>query len=92
MRSQYVRRHHQPFDHVCVDLYTAGQMAHGVFGAPFLREIARLFTPEGTRSFNLWRSPYLTDQVRRLRRELAVMDQVEVDQNVVVHCAWTGGE
>jgi hypothetical protein len=35
---------------------------------------------------NLWRSPYLEDQLRRIGRELLVREIVEVDENVVAHC------
>ncbi len=84
---RFVRTCEQRFDHICVDLYTAGKMAHGVFGAPFLQDIIGLLEPGGTVAFNLWRSPYLTDQLRRLRRELAIREIVEADENVIVHCS-----
>ncbi|MBF6591379.1 MAG: methyltransferase domain-containing protein [Ktedonobacterales bacterium] len=84
---RYLRRCEHRFDYICVDLYTAGKLAHGVFGAPFLRDVARLLSSEGTAAFNLWRSPYVGDQVRRLRRALAVREIVEADDNLVVHCA-----
>lgn len=83
----FVRACPTRFDHICVDLYTAGKMAHGVFEPAFLQGIARLLTEEGTAAFNLWRSPYLADQVRRLRRVLDVQRVAEVDENIVVHCA-----
>ncbi|HEX6121947.1 MAG TPA: methyltransferase domain-containing protein [Ktedonobacterales bacterium] len=82
----YVRRCEDAFDAICVDLYTAGKMAHGVFDTTFLRHIARLLAPEGTVAFNLWRSAYLSDQLRRLRRVLTVVETVEADDNIVVHC------
>lgn len=82
----FVRSCPHIFDHVCVDLYTAGKMAHGVFEPAFLQGIARLLPEDGTAAFNLWRSPYLNDQVRRLRRVLDVQRIAEVDDNVVVHC------
>jgi spermidine synthase len=82
----YVRRCDRQFDAICVDLYTAGKLAHGVFGVPFLGGIATLLAPEGEAAFNLWRSPYLTDQLRRLRRVLTVSAIVEADENIVVHC------
>jgi spermidine synthase len=83
----YVRRCERRYDAVCVDLYTAGKMAHGVLGSPFLACVARLLGAEGTAAFNFWRSPYLADQLRRLRRELMVLDIVEADDNIIVHCA-----
>ena len=74
------------FDLICVDLYVAGRMEHGVLGADFLRAVGHALTPEGIATFNLWRSPYLADQLRRLGRELVVRDTVEVGENVIVHC------
>jgi spermidine synthase len=82
----YAWRCRETFDAICVDLYTAGKMAHGVLGGSFLRDVARLLTPEGEATVNLWRSPYLEDQLRRIGRELLVRDVVAVDDNVVVHC------
>jgi spermidine synthase len=75
------------FDLICVDLYVAGHMEHGVLGADFLRQLVRILTPEGTVTFNFWSSRYLPDQIRRLQRALAVEDVVEVGHNVVVRCA-----
>jgi spermidine synthase len=83
----YVQRCCETYDAICVDLYTAGKMAHGVLGGRFLRDVARLLTPEGVATLNLWRSPYLEDHLRRVRRELLVRDIVEVDENLVVHCS-----
>lgn len=82
----YARRCRETFDAICVDLYTAGKMAHGVLGGRFLRDVARLLAPEGEATINLWRSPYLDDQLRRVGRELLVREIVPVDENVVVHC------
>lgn len=82
----YVRSCTQRFDAICVDLYVAGHMSHGVLGAVFLRDVERLLTPEGTVTLNLWRSPYLTDQLNRLRRHLEVHEVTDVDENVVVSC------
>jgi spermidine synthase len=82
----FVRRCTQQFDAVCVDLYTAGKMAHGVLDPSFLRDVTRLLGPTGVVMFNLWRSPYLADQLRRLKRVFAVREVVEVDDNVVVRC------
>lgn len=74
------------FDLICVDLYVAGKLEHGVLGAEFPRAVARALTPDGTATFNLWRSPYLGDQLRRLQRTLVVRDTIEAGGNVVVHC------
>ena len=82
----YVRRCRERYDAICVDLYTAGKMAHGVLGRRFLQDVARLLTPEGEATINLWRSPYLDDQLRRIGRELLVRDVVAVDENLIVRC------
>ena len=68
----FARRCAEPFDFIAVDLYTAGKMAHGVLGAAFLRDVKRLLTPEGLVTINLWRSPYLSDQTRRLARAFTI--------------------
>jgi spermidine synthase len=73
-------------DLICVDLYVAGHMQHGVLGADFLRQVSRILRPEGTVTFNIWASRFLPDQLRRLQRVLAVEDIVEVGRNVVVRC------
>jgi spermidine synthase len=83
----FVRRCDERFDAICVDLYIAGKMSHGVLGGAFLRDIARLLTPGGIASFNLWRSPYLADQLRRISEKLNIVGRTEVDDNVVVHCS-----
>jgi spermidine synthase len=82
----FVRRCDRHFEAICVDLYLAGKMAHGVFGGPFLKDVARLLAPAGMATFNLWRSPYIADQIRRIRRELSVRHTVEADDNLIVHC------
>lgn len=83
----YVRRCERRFDIICVDLYVAGNMTHGVLAAPFLRDVARLLTPGGVAAFNLWRSAALPDQLRRLARHLAIAGQAVVDDNIIVRCA-----
>lgn len=86
----FVRRaaaHKERFDAICVDLYTAGKMAHGVLDPAFLRAVASILAPEGSATFNLWRSPHLADQLRRLRRILCIAAVVEVEDNLVVRCA-----
>jgi spermidine synthase len=75
----------QRFDAICVDLYTAGKLAHGVLGAAFLRDLRRLLTPHGEVAFNLWRSPYLADQRRRIERVFSVSALDEADDNLIVH-------
>lgn len=82
----YMRRCANRHDLICVDLYTAGKMAHGVLAGSFLRDVACCLTPEGVAVFNFWRTPYLADQMRRLRREMAIERVVEVDENILVHC------
>ena len=82
----FVRRCEQHFDAICVDLYTAGKLAHGVLDPSFLRDVAALLSPNGIVMFNLWRSPYLADQLRRLRRVFAVREIADVDDNVVARC------
>jgi spermidine synthase len=74
------------FDLICVDLYVAGRVEHGVLDPAFLRAVERALATEGSVYFNLWGSPYLGDQLRRLQRVLAVEDVTEVDRNVIVRC------
>ncbi len=83
----FLRDCRDPFDAICVDLFVAGKMAHGVLAAPFLRDVARVLSPEGVATVNLWRSPYLDDQLRRLSRELRICGITEVDDNIVVLCS-----
>lgn len=83
----WVARCEQRFDAIAVDLYTAGKMAHGVLGASFLRDVRRLLTLRGEAAFNLWRSAYLSDQLRRVERVFSVMSIVEADDNLIVHAA-----
>jgi spermidine synthase len=83
----FARHCAESFDFIAVDLYTAGKMAHGVLGATFLRDMRRLLTPEGLATFNLWRSPYLADQMRRLARVFAIQSTAEVDENIIVRCS-----
>lgn len=82
----YAGRCEERFDAICIDLYVAGRLAHGVLGGAFLRDIERLLTPAGTATVNLWRSPYLADQLNRLRRHLEVRELADVDENVVASC------
>lgn len=82
----FVRDCRARYDLICVDLYVAGKMAHGVLDPAFLRALARLLTPDGTAAFNFWRGPYLQDQLRRLRRELRIRELRGAGDNVVVTC------
>jgi spermidine synthase len=75
------------FDTICVDLYTAGRMAHGVLDPVFLRDLTRILAPGGGITFNLWRSSYLGDQLRRIERVLRIGERIDVDDNLVVRCA-----
>lgn len=79
-----------PFDAICVDMYTAGRLAHGALAPRFLRDLARLLTNDGEITFNLWRSPYLEDQLRRLRRELSLRELTLADENVIARCGPLG--
>ena len=78
------------FDAICVDMYTAGRLAHGALAPRFLRDLTLLLTAEGEITINLWRSPYLEDQLRRLRRELTLRELTLVDENVVARCGPLG--
>ncbi len=86
----YVRQCDRCFDVVCVDLYVAGKMTHGVLAAPFLRDVVRLLMPSGMAAFNLWRSAALPDQLRRLARHLSIVGQTVVDDNIIVRCTPQG--
>lgn len=81
---EYVRTCQTRFDAICVDLYVAGKLAHGVLGTAFLRDVTRLLRPGGSATFNLWRSPYLDDHLRRLTRHLHITSSVLVDDNLIV--------
>lgn len=83
----WVARCEQRFDAICVDLYTAGKMAHGVLGATFLNDLRRLLTPGGEVAFNLWRSAYLADQMRRVERVFSIIAIDEADDNLILHAA-----
>jgi len=83
---EFVRDCREHYDLICVDLYIAGKMAHGVLDPAFLRDIARLLIPDGTAAFNFWSGPYLTDQIRRLSRVLHIRDRRSTGDNVVIIC------
>ena len=83
----FVHECRDQYDAVCVDLYVAGKMAHGILAAPFLRDVAQILSPEGVVTVNLWRSPNLDDQLRRLSRMLHIRGITEVDENIIVRCS-----
>lgn len=83
----FVRRCDEQYEAICIDLYVAGRMAHGVLGAPFLSDIRRLLTPDGSATFNLWRTAHLHDQIHRIERQLRVRSLNEIDDNIIVTCA-----
>lgn len=74
------------FDLICVDMYVAGEIAHGTLATAFLREIARLLTPGGTAAFNLFKTKRLPEQIHRLSRVFTIADRIVIGGNVVVHC------
>jgi len=83
---EFVRDCRDRYDLICVDLYIAGTMAHGVLDPAFLRDIARLLAPDGTAAFNFWSGPYLADQIRRLGRVLCIRDRRSASDNVIIIC------
>jgi spermidine synthase len=74
------------FDLICVDMYVAGEIAHGTLATPFLRHVTQLMTPGGIAAFNLFRTKRLPEQLHRLERVFHIVDRVDVGGNVVVHC------
>lgn len=83
---EFMRTCHEQFDAIILDLYTAGKIAHGVLSAGFLRDVTRALSPGGSVLFNLWRSAYLDDQVRRISRHLKPLGFTAVDDNIVMRC------
>lgn len=83
---RYVRQCVRQFDVICIDLYTAGKIAHGVVGGGFLRDVSRILAPGGTAAVNLWHGAQLADQLRRLGRGLEIIRLVEADENLIAHC------
>ncbi len=73
------------FGAICVDLYVGGKLSHGTLGAAFLRDVRRALEPEGEMTFNLWRSAYLDDQIRRIATYFRIEALDQVDGNRVVH-------
>jgi spermidine synthase len=80
----WMRRLSWTFGAICVDLYVAGAMAHGVVGGPFLRDTRRALAPDGEVTFNLWRSARLEDQTRRIGAYFRIAAVETVDDNVIV--------
>jgi len=73
------------YDLICVDMYVAGEIAHGILATPFLRQIERLLIPGGTATFNLFKTKRLQEQVHRLSRVFTIAEQIAIGGNVVVH-------
>ncbi len=75
----------EAFDLICVDMYVAGEMAHGTLATAFLRRVAQLLTPGGIAAFNLFKTKRLPEQLHRLRRVFNIAEEVHIGGNVVVH-------
>ncbi len=76
----------QSYDLICIDLYVAGEIVHGVFATTFLRQIARLLTPGGIAAFNLFKTKRVPEQMHRLSRIFNIVDRIDIGGNIVVHC------
>jgi spermidine synthase len=75
----------ETFDLICVDMYVAGEIAHGTLATPFLRQVAERLTPGGIAAFNLFLTKRLPEQIHRLERVFNIVDRIQVGGNVVVH-------
>jgi spermidine synthase len=73
----------ETFAAICVDLYVAGKLAHGAVGAAFLRDVRRLLSSAGEVTFNLWRSAYLDDQLRRIAAHFRIEKLDQAGGNVI---------
>jgi spermidine synthase len=73
------------FDLICVDMYVAGEMAHGTLATAFLRQVAQLLTPGGIAAFNLFKTKRLPEQLHRLQRVFNIAEEIHIGGNVVVH-------
>lgn len=73
------------FDLICVDMYVAGEIAHGTLATPFLREIERLLTPGGIAAFNLFKTKRIGEQLHRLSRVFNIAERIDIGGNIVVH-------
>jgi spermidine synthase len=75
----------ETFDLICVDMYVAGEIAHGTLATPFLRQIAALLTPGGIAAFNLFRTKRITEQTQRLERVFNIVSRIAIGGNIVIH-------
>lgn len=73
------------FDLICLDLFEAGRLAHGTLATPFLRQVARLMTPDGLLTVNLMVTARTGDQLRRLGRVFAPVWQKRLRGNLIAH-------
>lgn len=74
------------FDYAAVDLYQGDQLAHGVVGRPFLRDLRSLLAPRGLAVFNLFHERRVDDRVRRIDRVFRVLGREVVGKNLVLWC------
>jgi spermidine synthase len=74
------------YDLICVDMYVAGEIAHGTLETAFLRQIARLLTPGGVAAFNLFKTKRLPSQLHRLERVFTIAERIAIGGNLVAHC------
>ncbi len=74
------------FDYVAVDLFRAGVIPREVTATPFLRDVARLLTPQGVAVFNLARDRRAATRLHRLAKVFAVEKRILAGFNLVVHC------
>ncbi len=75
----------ETFDLICVDMYVAGEIAHGTLATAFLRQIAALLTPGGVAAFNLFLTKRLPEQTQRIERVFNIIDRIQVGGNIIVH-------
>ncbi len=75
------------FDYILVDVYEGGEIVRGTLARPFLRDLRALATPDGTIVYNFFHDGRLNARLHRLRQVLHVERTIEIDLNVVVHCA-----
>jgi predicted O-methyltransferase YrrM len=72
------------YDYICLDLYEGGRLAPGTLATMFLRQLAALLAPGGTLAVNLLATGRLGEQLHRLRRVFAVVEERRTRGNVVV--------
>ena len=75
----------ETFDLICVDMYVAGEIAHGTLATAFLRQVERLLTPGGIAAFNLFTTKRLEQHIHRLSRVFNIAERIAIGGNVVVH-------